>query len=235
MAVHVAADEEHDAEAGQHDGREPRRSCTEAERRSARCQHGAGADEGERPHDCVREADTSQREDRRPHEEDGANDPPLPRRLRVARCRQQGPGARIRDEACAEREREEREHQPNKRRVDRERFSDAAADSGEHPAALHARDARERNREPQRTDAHPRCTSSWPSPTRASSTSTREGSLPTLVTVSCAGRPSWVLPNRFTSPALTRPLTWTVTERGTCTTRSPMPSVALTCVVPTGT
>ena len=124
--------------------------------------------------------------------------------------------------------------EPNERRVHRERLGHAAADAGEHAVALHARDARERDRKPKRTGAHPRSTSSC---AEADARVEHEDARRSVPKRWCASGPTCrrrVVPKSVTWPALVRPSTLTVTPSGTCTTRSPIPSVVLTWVCPTG-
>src|SRR6266849_2873591 len=234
-AVRVPADEEQDADDREDDRGDARAPLVEPEGRASGRERGSGRDQCERPDERVGEAEASKRDDRRPDEQDRPDDPaPARRRSRRPRGGQERPRAEVREDPRAAREREQREHEPHERRIDRELFRNAAAHACEHAVALHALEARERNRQAQRADAHPRTTSTCPSPTRASSTSTRVASVPVSVTWSRTEVPLSTVPNSVTLPALDRASIWTVTSFGTWMTRSPMPSVDFTCVSPMG-
>ena len=101
-----------------------------------------------------------------------ADDAAAARRLGRAGRGQHRPGAEIGDDARAAREREQREDEADERDGPIASASAMpAADACKHAVALHARDARERDREPEGPTLTRRTTSSRPSPTRASSTS----------------------------------------------------------------
>jgi len=113
-------------------------SRAEAERRRAGADRDSGRNEGERPHERVGEADTAQREDRRPGEQHRSDDA-SPSRWRLGvRGGQKRPRPQVRDDPRAARERKEREGQPDERRVDCERVSDPGADARNDAVALHA-------------------------------------------------------------------------------------------------
>src|SRR5262249_34504117 len=112
----------------------------------------------------------------------------------------------VEDDPGAAGEREEREDEPDERRVDADRLRDAGANAGDHTVVLAAAE-----RDGHRAHRRARVTSICPAPTCASISSGAPVE-PTVVVTSC---PLSLRPRTLTSPQFAWPTTRTRTSCGT--------------------
>src|SRR5205814_8354474 len=133
---------------------------------------------------------------------------------------QREPRGRVGGDSRTADQREKREREPNDRRIHGTGLCDPAADAAER-TVRRALDPRERTGKRTQASAHPRRTSTCPTPTSASTTSCRASARgPYAIASRWTPTPFFSPPKTRTLPALAWPSATTVMPFGSRTTRS---------------